>query len=311
MSGRKTNKVALVNGTRVRITRLDACGRIVYGDNNVAISKGFVSVALKAATSSTTAVDVKNANGESIVNEPAETSFSNYGVDIVFAEVDPELFALISGQRVLHDAFGQTTGFTVDTNVSLQSQGVAIEVWTGSPSGDACSDSNAQGSFGYILLPFVKGGYLSDHTISEGGISFTIAGATTKDGNAWGRGPYKVQINAGGQPGPLVDPLTTTEHEAVLLVGVAPPAPVDGTRPQLDPAKTAVTTITATTTGLSVDLDVTPDAAVGTGVWWEFGDGTWDYIDGGAVTHAFPSAGTYTVQASTNGTWVSKSVTVS
>ena len=32
---RKTTKVALVNGRRMRVTRLDSCGRIVYGDDNV------------------------------------------------------------------------------------------------------------------------------------------------------------------------------------------------------------------------------------------------------------------------------------
>ena len=72
-----------------------------------------------------------------------------------------------------------------------------------------------------------------------------------------------------------------------------------------------MTAITSTVTGKSAALSVTPTPANGVGVWWDFGDGTWDYVTegGGSTTHTYES-GTYTVQASTNGKWVTKSVTV-
>lgn len=306
---RKSSEVALVNGTRIRITRLDACGRVVYGDNNVAISNGFISVAMKANTTSSTAVDVKNANGESVVSEPSVVSFSNYSVDISFAKVDPELFALISGQTVKHDGFGNVVGFSVDSSVSLQGQGVALEVWTGSPSGDACT-GGATGSYGYLLLPFLQGGYLSDHTIAEGGISFSISGMATKDGNAWGHGPYQVVVGADSNPSTLIDALTATEHELIMLVGIAPPAATVGTRPQLDPAAVAVTAITGTAgAGHTENFTVTGGGS-SVGVWWDFGDGTWDYVTGTTTSHTYDAAGTYSVKASSNGTWVTQSTTV-
>jgi hypothetical protein len=311
---RKTTKVALVNGRRMRITRLDSCGRVVYGDDNVAISSGFVSIASKTATTSTNAVEVKNANGEKIVNVPAKTNFTGFTLTIVFGEVDPELFALVTGQSVVFDAFGNPVGFDINTDVSLTSQGIAIEVWTGSPTTDACLDPNAKGAFGYVLLPFLQGGYLGDYSIAEGGINFTIDAIASYDGNHWGHGPYKVQLGSDGQPSTLIDALPTNAHSRTFITGVVPPDATVGTRPQLDPAATAITTIMATPgTGHAVDFTATPAVAAGVGTWWDFGDGEWDYVTtaGSAVSHTYAAAGTYNVTASTNGTWISKSTTVS
>lgn len=308
---RSTTKIGLLNGKRLRITRLDSCGRVVYGDNNVAISSGFVSIAAKAVTSATTAVDLKNANGDSVVKDSATTSFSDYTLDITFAEVDPELFALVTGQSVRYDANGNVIGFSVNSDVTLDGQGIAIEVWTGSPSGDACNDVGAQGSFGYVLYPFVQGGYLSDHTIAEGGITFAISGASTQDGNGWGTGPYKVVLGSDGTtPSKLAAPLLANDHEVILITGVAPPAATVGTRPQLDPSATPVTAVTfAATTGHAGTITITGGGA-GVGVQYDFGDGTWDYVTGTSTSHTFPAAGTYTVKASSNGTYVQTTATV-
>lgn len=308
---RTTTQVTLVNGRRLRITRLDNCGRIVYGDDNVAISDAFVSVSAKTNTTSTSAVEVKNANGDVIVKVPEKTSFANYGLEIAFAKVDPELFALVTGQRVLTDANGNPVGFSVDSAVDLEGQGIALEIWAGSPAGDACTDPNAQGSYGYVLFPFLQGGVLGDHSIQEGAISFTITGVTSNDGNGWGVGPYNVMLNGSGQPAKLAEPLTSTEHEAFLIVGVTPPDATAGTRPQLDPAATPVTALAfSATTGHAGTFTVTGGGA-GVGVWYDFGDGTWDYVTGTTTTHTYAAAGTYVAKASSNGTWVTHSSTVS
>jgi hypothetical protein len=60
---------------------------------------------------------------------------------------------------------------------------------------------------------------------------------------------------------------------------------------------------------MTADFVVAP---VSTGpVWYDFGDGTWDYVDApGASNHEYENPGTYTVRASQNGTWVSTTVTV-
>jgi hypothetical protein len=186
----------LVRGKRLRATRLDGCGRPVYGESSVAVSDGAVSVAMTLNTSDTDAIVQQNMNGDKCVNEPAETEFSSYSVVITFCEVDPEVFSLITGQRVYLDANGNAVGFAVNSDVNLDNQGYALEVWAGVSAGSACDTEGAAGSWGYLLLPYLKGGVLGDHTIENGSINFTISGATTRDGNRWGSGPFNVMLGS-------------------------------------------------------------------------------------------------------------------
>lgn len=299
-----TKCLSLVKGRRIRLTRLDGCGRPVYGDCSTVVSKGFISVAFTANTTESDEINVTNAAGEVCVYEPAETSLTGYSVEIVFCEVDPDLFALATGQPVVLDSFGNAIGFDIDTATSLTGQGFALELWAGSASGDACATEGAQGSFGYILVPFIRGGIVGDFTVENGAVSFTLTGGSTRDGNAWGVGPYNdIMIGSGGQPGPMTTPIGTTVALRTILTDVAPPEAACGCRPLLDPSLPALTGVTGTAIGLDVDFDVTPPS---TGpVWYDFGDGTWDVVDApGAASHTYEAAGTYTVRASQNGVWV-------
>lgn len=306
--------LSLVRGRVLRVVRLDGCGRPVYGPDSVGTSKGFVSAAFTANTIETDEINVTNANGERCVYEPAEQSLASYSAVITFCEVDPEFFSIVTGYAVVTDFLGNAIGFAVDTNVSLTAQGFSLEIWTGAGAGDACSDPNAQGNFGYVLSPFLKGGIVGDFTIENNAVTFTLTGATTRDGNQWGVGPFDVVLGAGGVAGPLLSPLTPTTPLQVITTQVAPPAPVCGSRPLLDPDAEAITAITGTTTvgSLVVAFEPTPDD-VSEPTWYDFGDGTWVYLPStalGATNHTYATAGTYTVKASTNGTWVTTTVTV-
>src|SRR6476469_1177698 len=101
-----TKCLSLVKGRRIRLTRLDGCGRPVYGDCSTSVSKGFISVAFTANTTESDEISVTNAAGEICVFEPAETSLTGYAVEIAFCEVDPELFSLVTGQPIVTDASG-------------------------------------------------------------------------------------------------------------------------------------------------------------------------------------------------------------
>lgn len=299
--------ISLVKGRRIRLTRVNDCGIPVYGESNSVTSKGFISVAFTANTTDSDEISVQNAAGEVCVFEPSETSFTGYGVEISFCEVDVELFSLATGQDVYLDAGGDAIGFTVNTKIERDG-GFALELWAGSPGADVCADPNAQGSFGYLLFPFVKGGIVGDFTIENGAATFTVSGSTTRDGNGWGIGPYDVLL-AGSMPAPLPNALDTDDHMLMVVTTVAPPEALCGSRPLLDPSLPALTSIAGVATGLSVDFDTTPPATGS--VWWEFGDGEWDYVAApGDASHTYETAGTYTVRASQNGEWVSTEVTV-
>lgn len=317
MATHVTKCLSLVKGRRIRVTRLDGCGRPIYGDDSQVVSKGFISVAYTANTTESDEINVPNAAGEVCVYEPAVTSLVGYGVEISFCNVDPELLALVTGQSVVLAADGSTVvGFDVDTKVGLDASNFALELWAGSPSGDACSTAGAQGSFGYILLPFVSGGILGDFTVENAAVTFTITGANTKEGNAWGVGPYNVMLDNSPTPVPskMATPVSTTAALRTMIVDLAPPADACGARPLLDPALPALTSVTATedagdTTGMTAHFVVAP---VATGpVYYEFGDGTWDYVTApGTTDHEYEAPGTYTVSASQNGKVVTTTVVV-
>lgn len=290
-----TKCASYVRGRVLRATRLDACGRVVYGPDSVVTSAGFVSVAYTANIDDGEEINVPNANGDRCVYVPAKPSFLGYTVEITFCNVDPDLFAMLTGQRVVTDAFGDVVGFTMDTAVSSDDSAFALEVWAGSPTTTGCVEG-ATGSFGYVLLPFLQGGVVGDFTIENAEVTFTVSNASTKDGNAWGVGPYDVVLGVGNLPAPLADPLTTTDHLLFIQTGLEPPEALCGARPLLDPDAAPLTDVTATVTGLSVDFDPVP---AGADPWWiDFGDGFWDYEAlGTTITHVYETEGIYTFTA--------------
>lgn len=303
-----TKCISLVQGRVARFTRLDACGRPVYGENGQVVTEGFVSIAYTANVDEGEEINLPNAAGKRCVYVPAKPSFLGYTVEITFCQVDPDLFAMATGQRVLTDYNGDVIGFTMNTAVDTADSAFALEVWSGAPTSGGCSD-DAEGNFGYTVMPFVQGGIVGDYTIENDAVTFTISQAATKDGNAWGVGPYNVVLGAGGVPSPLFDPLEPTEPWALLITGLTPPEPECGARPLLELDGAALTSVTATPTLLSVEFEPTPSGA---DPWWiDFGDGTWDYqADGTAITHVYEAAGTYTYVAYRGGSSYESTVTV-
>lgn len=307
-----TKCFTLVRGRRMRVTRLDECGRIVYGADSQATAKGFASVGLTANTTESDAIEATDADGEVIVLEPSETNLSGYGAEIVFRQVDPELFTIITGQEVYLDYAGNAIGLTVNTKIKAKRFG--FELWSGTYGGDACDNPEAQGSYGYMLLPNVKGGIVGDITVENGAINFTVTGAVSLDGNYWGRGPYQVLLDNAATPVPNLLPtaLDRDDHFLAILVDVAPPPVICGARPLLDPTEEALTSISAvvvtdTATFTPVPADIVAPA------WYEFGDGEFEYVDPGdmaATSHQYAEPGTYTVRATTNNSTVTTTVTI-
>lgn len=304
-----TSRYSLVQGHRMRVTKLDACGRPIYGVDTSVTTEGFVSVAATANTTESDEINVQNAGGKSCVYQPAKTAFTGYGLEIVVCEVDPDMFSLMTNQEPYEDYDGNVIGFAMETGV--EGSNYALEVWSGVSGGDACDNPDAQGNYGYSLFPFVKGGIVGDFTIENGATNFSITGANTADGSSWGVGPYSVLLD-GTTAKPLPKAITKKQHLLNILVNVAPPVDAVGARPTLDPTADALSTIVATPTGLNVSLALTPNDMASDPVWIDWGDGQWSYKTGTTTpaTHTYTAPGTYTIKASTNGAWVTDDVTV-
>ena len=279
----------LVRGRMMRVTKTDGCCGPAYGPDNSVVTEGFVSVALTASISEPEEITVTNANGRTCVRDAGSPTFQGYGVEITFCEVQPCLFSLITGQPVVMDAGGNIIGFKMNSKIALDSSGFALEVWMGVP-GVACEADAGGGGAGYLLLPCLQGGVIGDFTIENAAITFTITGASTRDGNGWGRGPYGDTA--------LLEALDEDDHLYVAFTTAALPTPTDG----------CVSLVPSGMTITVVDEQVTLNLPRSAGGCWA-NDATVDWGDGTAseavpaatstVTHNYAAIGEYTIVVAT------------
>lgn len=240
-----TSCFALIRGRAMRVTRTNACGAVVLGPKSVVASEGFISIALTANTEEGEAISQTNAAGNICVLDTPSPKFTGYSVEVAFCGVDPDLYALMTGQPVVLDGDDNAVGFQVNSDVDLDGSGFALESWSSVP-GAAC-DESGDPSYGYFLVPFLKGGVIGDFTIENGAVNFTLTGAQSKDGNSWGVGPHDVLIDS-GSPSPLLEAVPSTNHLHMQLVTLTPP---DTDTCGAQPLGTADLTATAGTPSLA------------------------------------------------------------
>lgn len=208
-----------VRGDRLRVTKVDECGAVVTGVGSAVVTDGFISISYSPEIEDSEEINLKNAAGRICVLDRTRPQLKFYSIEAEFCQVNPELFAMMTGQTVITDAGDEPVGFVVTDDIVTT--GFALEVWTEIP-GQECVDGST--AYGYFLLPFVVNPIFGDFTIENDAITFTV-NAETKKGNAWGSGPYDVVDTDGlGTAGPLLDPLATNAHLLLQQVTVAPPA---------------------------------------------------------------------------------------
>lgn len=212
----------LVRGRVMRVTRLTPCGAVASNAISAIVSDGFVSVAMTANIVEPEAVQLTNAAGKLCIDDQGSAQMRGYGVAITFCNVDPELYAMLTGNVVVKDTTGAAVGFRVNSAVDPANAAFALEVWSNVP-GVACSGGTT--GYGYTLLPFIAGGVLGDFTIENGAVTFQLTNAATKDGTAWGVGPYSPINGAAGAATALATALDSKDHLHVQYTTIAPPSP--------------------------------------------------------------------------------------
>lgn len=204
-------------GKRLRVTELDSCGAVPVAATQLA-TDGFVTMTLSSEVEEGTEIIVRKASGALCVNEKQADSFKRFTVEIEFCGVNPSLLALVTNAEEYADG-EDVIGFTVPEGEILK--WFSLELWTGL-SGVVCAPGTEEAS-GYILLPFVSAGVLGDIEVTgEDAITFSMTGAATKGGNAWGVGPYNVYLTA-AVPGPLPEALDPFDHLLMIETNMAPP----------------------------------------------------------------------------------------
>lgn len=300
----------LIRGRVARATRLDSCANPMRGEYNQVVTNGVATAEFTPTTTDTEEIRVIRWDGSTAAYEPSIQEFAGYGVNLTFTGVEFDLFNIVTGQPLVFDDEGNVVGIDIDTKIKLSDVGFALEIFMGVGAEDTCAPGE-EPTYGYLIAPRLQGGILGDFSVSNGAISFTVTGAVTRDGNAWGSGPYKVD-RTGGVPSTLFQPLSPTAALRLMTTTVAPPAPLEGARPVLDVDLAAFTGLTVSEGATPLTAEFDPVALSVGPTWYEFGDGTWDYVDApGTTDHVYDSPGVYTVRATQNGSdWRSATVTV-
>lgn len=210
-----------LQGSVMRATLLDSCGNPEYGDCGYAVSDGFVQVVFTPNVEDGERFLQRAASGRAIVNQRSAPILNWYDVSMQFQEVDPELFGIITGLPLPVDDQGRTIGFTV-TESAFATANFALELWTGNAE-EECLPGDPLPFFGYSLFPWmVEGALAEDVTVTNGLITFTVAGRTRK-GTPWGVGPYDVVVDQTEAPSALIEEIPTDTHLHQIWTQLAPP----------------------------------------------------------------------------------------
>jgi len=211
-----------LQGSTLRVTRLDECGNPEFGECAFAVSDGYVQAVLTPSVEEGERFLQRTANGNAIVNQRGKPILNWYDVSIQFQEVDPELFTIITGLQPYEDDAGNVIGFPV-TESDFATANFALELWMGNAE-EECLPGDAFPFYGYNLLPWVVEGALGENlTIANSLITFTVVGRTRK-GTPWGTGPYDVVRDTNGDPTSLFTPIPTDTHHLPIWTQLAPPA---------------------------------------------------------------------------------------
>jgi len=297
-----------IGARRLRVTRLDHCGRPVYGDCSTGISDGFVSVEFDPEIQEGEDYTLRNAAGELCVSERGPDALQWINVSIEFCNVDPELWQIMNPTwKTVTNARGEVTGFRIGEKFSDE-QGFALEVWPKAAGQTALCDDDAPDDAqpnGYFLLPYVIGGAPEGWTLEDGTATFTLNGRT-KAGSLWGRGPYNITHDANGNPSPLLEPIESgsnggdPDHFHADIVTIAPPSSSCGCQALEAMAPGAIDGEITTDPDQPNRACFTVSGSPGRRVTIDWGDES-DTVNsrvGREECHIYTSTGTYTVTVS-------------
>lgn len=308
-----------IGARRLRVTRLDRCGRPINHPRGYAVSSGFVSVELSPEVEEGEDYSLKSADGSLCVSEKGPDSIKWMNVSIEFCRVDPDIFTLMNPTwKLVTNAQGQATGFRIGQRMSDQ-DGFALDLWPKVSGGGAgCDDEDdvdPDPNFpvdpsGYFLLPWVIPTAPESWTLENGTATFTISGRT-KVGSRWRRGPWAVTRDAHGQPTNLLVPIEDglgssgvlapdgsydPDHFHADQVTLSPPPARCGAQPLVIPQ------FTTTAEGLTVTVEVANAADLAgedndpVYVMWDDGSPYELLPTEGTITHTYAEPGTYDVR---------------
>lgn len=236
----------------VRITKIDACGRPVYGPCNAVVSKCIATITDEPEVEEAEPRTQTGFDGQPCATTVGCDRVTFHSLEITWSEISMDGFSIMNpGYRITRDSSGQAIGMFAN-NVIDCSSGYAIEVWASAMGeSDVCTlqsgdCSEAQGQWYYRVYPWVTGATPGEVTM--GGtdeVAFPMTGRTHAN-SRWGTGPYDITL-LDGVPSGLPEAFDPDEDEPYWegIVTLPPPEAdcncVDVDRPIPEPATLTIT----------------------------------------------------------------------
>lgn len=229
----------LIKGNRLRLTKVNSCGKPVAGPANYLVTDGFVRVSIDPVMKERKEIEQENAEGKVCFTDTTQAVRKYHNVKLEMCNINTQAITLLNGWPQVLDYADVPIGFEDLPDVDGD-YGVMVEVWTTGRSEEDCAvpltdadlaDTGSGRKYGYLAIAakeWVLDGGLSVQadisTINFTGISLPPTG--------WGRGPWNVmEIDGNGTPGRLLTPMGRNKsHYRSFRTGIEPPAitPGDG-----------------------------------------------------------------------------------
>lgn len=284
----------------VRITRVDGCGRPVYGECNAVVSRCIATITDSPEVEEAEARTQTGFDGTPCFTAPGCDTISYHELEIRWSEISIDGFSILNpGYRITRDSSGQAIGMFANNRIDC-STGYAIEVWAsaGGDSDICTGETDAEGSWYYRVYPWIAGATPGEVTM--GGtdeVAFPMTGRT-KSGSRWGRGPYMVTL-VDGVPSPLPEGFDSSEDEPYWegLVTLPPPEAdcdcVDVDRPIPEPATLVITGNASESPRCSVNLFVDNNGLGPVVVDWGDGSAPQEIAELTTTTHRYLNCDSY------------------
>jgi hypothetical protein len=211
-----------IKGRVFRVVAVDACGVPVTGASSAVYTQdGFISVGFSPQFEEGNEFVLRNADGNLIVNQKDDSSFKRFNINVVMANIDPELWAYLMSSRTLSVGSPLVTGAGFTVKSGQWTNRFSLEVWQRVSGAGACSPTGAV-QYVYHALPNVGAVRIGDDTIENGPTQMSFTAETSDPSTLWGDGP--------GTGTSWLTPavVQTLEHRLWAVTATAPPAAACG-----------------------------------------------------------------------------------
>jgi hypothetical protein len=169
----------------VRITRVDANGNVIAGDNSYVSDKP-ISIGVNANNEAGNSFSVRNGCGCGIARRKFPDTFNFWELTLQMASLEPEMIAFMIGAETI-DNGADVVGVAFPSALACDeaSPAVAFEFWS-----EHIVGSGLDATYPYFHWVFPSTTWvISDNTFEEGPAQPSLTGNSQTNGN-WGEGPY-------------------------------------------------------------------------------------------------------------------------